>query len=148
MATLLGDIWDTAIDVAGNVFGDWAGADGTFGLDSTFGFGPQPQAGFIGPAVAPGFNAPLQTEVINGGNGGICPPMPPGPPPPPGGCNGMNDGPSPVWKKVCGVYKWVYPKRRRRKQLLTKSDATGLAQLKGIVGSGKVMETWIATHPS
>lgn len=55
-------------------------------------------------------------------------------------------GPSPVWKKVCGVYKWVYPKRRRRKALVTKQDAQGLATLKGIVGVGKTMDTWIATH--
>lgn len=57
-------------------------------------------------------------------------------------------GGSPVYKKVCGGYRWVYPKRRRRKQLLTKSDAAGLAQLKGIVGVGKTMSSWIATHPS
>jgi len=53
---------------------------------------------------------------------------------------------SPVWKKVCGTYKWVYPKRRRRKQLVTNGDAKGLAVLKGIVGVGKTMDTWIATH--
>lgn len=63
--------------------------------------------------------------------------------PPPAACGG-----SPVYKKVCGAYRWVYPKRRRRKQLLTKSDAAGLAQLKGIVGVGKTMSSWIATHPS
>lgn len=55
-------------------------------------------------------------------------------------------GPSAVYKKVCGRYKWVIPKRRRRKQLVTKSDAAGLAVLKGIVGNGVVMQTWIATH--
>lgn len=55
-------------------------------------------------------------------------------------------GPSAVYKKVCGRYKWVFPKRRRRKQLVTKSDASGLATLKGIVGNGVVMQTWIATH--
>ena len=57
-----------------------------------------------------------------------------------------NCGGSPVYKKVCGEYKWVYPKRRRRKALVTKSDAQGLATLKGIVGVGKTMDTWIATH--
>ncbi len=56
------------------------------------------------------------------------------------------NGPSPVYKKVAGQYRWVYPKRRRRRQLLTQSDAAGLAKLKGIVGQGKVMEVWIATH--
>lgn len=63
------------------------------------------------------------------------------PNPPAATCGG-----SPVYKKVCGEYKWVYPKRRRRKALVTKSDAQGLATLKGIVGVGKTMDTWIATH--
>lgn len=55
-------------------------------------------------------------------------------------------GGSAVYKRVCGEYRWVYPKRRRRKQLVTKSDAAGLATLKGILGNGKAMDTWIATH--
>ena len=55
-------------------------------------------------------------------------------------------GGAPVYKKVCGEYRWVYPKRRRRKKLATKSDITALAQLKGVLGMGKAMETWIATH--
>lgn len=62
---------------------------------------------------------------------------------PAGHCGG---GPSPVYKKVCGEYRWVYPKRRRRKALVTSGDAKGLATLKGIVGVGKTMDTWIATH--
>lgn len=53
---------------------------------------------------------------------------------------------TPVFKKVCGQWKWVYQKRSRRKRLLTHSDAVDLAKLKGIVGQGKAMETWIATH--
>jgi len=53
------------------------------------------------------------------------------------------------------VYKWdsatqqYTPRkkyRRRRKRLASKSDIKDLASLKGIVGQGKVMETWIATH--
>ena len=55
-------------------------------------------------------------------------------------------GPSPVYKKVCGEYKWVYPKRRRRKRLATQSDLKDLAALKGILGSGKAFDTWIATR--
>jgi len=55
-------------------------------------------------------------------------------------------GPKPVWKYSCGGYRWVYPKRRRRRQLLTNSDAAGLAKLKGLVGVGKTMDAWIATH--
>ncbi len=38
-------------------------------------------------------------------------------------------GASPVWKKVCGVYKWVYPKRKRRRQLLTNRDYDDLLKL-------------------
>lgn len=41
-------------------------------------------------------------------------------------------GPSPVYKKVCGVYKWVYPKRRRRRQLLTDSDYNGLLRIESL----------------
>lgn len=62
-----------------------------------------------------------------------------GPPPPE--CGG-----SAVFKKVCGEYRWVYPRRRRRKQLVTKGDIKGLAALKGVLGNGKAMESWIATH--
>ena len=60
----------------------------------------------------------------------------------PPGCGGA----APVYKKVCGEYRWVYPKRRRRKSLVTKGDIKGLAALKGVLGNGKAMETWIATH--
>lgn len=55
-------------------------------------------------------------------------------------------GPYPVLKRVCGEYKWVFPKRRKRPLLLSKGDAKGLAALKGILGNGKAMEVWIATH--
>lgn len=55
-------------------------------------------------------------------------------------------GASPVYKKVCGQYKWVTPKKRRRKRLATQSDLKDLAALKGILGNGKAFETWIATH--
>jgi hypothetical protein len=52
----------------------------------------------------------------------------------------------PVYKYHCGEYKWVYPKRRRRKALATQSDLRGLAALKGVLGQGKAFEVWIATH--
>lgn len=55
-------------------------------------------------------------------------------------------GGSPVYKKVCGQYKWVHSKKRRRKRLATQSDLKDLAALKGILGNGKAFETWIATH--
>lgn len=67
----------------------------------------------------------------------------PVPPPPPGPSTDCGTA-KPVYKMVCGNWKWVYPKRRRRRQLLTNSDANGLARLKGIVGTGKQMDTWIA----
>lgn len=73
-----------------------------------------------------------------------APPMPiatPGPMMDP-----CNPGPSPVYKKVCGIYKWVYPKRRRRKALATRTDIKSLAALKGVIGGGKTLDTWIATH--
>ncbi len=34
-----------------------------------------------------------------------------------------------VYKKVCGEYKWVKQKRRRRRKLLTDSDYNGLLKL-------------------
>jgi len=141
----LGDIWSGILDVGTTLLGDWLGtSDGTPGFAIPPGSLGIPGFGFDNVTTSPGtVLAPgVLTNMAGNGN------LPPGPPPPPGG-NGMNcDGPQPVWKKVCGVYKWVYPKRRRRRQLLTRTDAAGLAQLKGIVGVGKTMDTWIATHPS
>jgi len=43
-----------------------------------------------------------------------------------------NTGASPVYKKVCGVYKWVYPKRRRRRALLTESDYNALLRVQNL----------------
>lgn len=51
-----------------------------------------------------------------------------------------------VYKKVCGQYKWVKARKRRRKQLASKSDLRDLSALKGILGNGKAFETWIAVH--
>lgn len=51
-----------------------------------------------------------------------------------------------VYKKVCGQYKWVKVKRRRRRALVTQTDLRGLAALKGVLGQGKAFEVWIATH--
>lgn len=111
-------------------------------VDKTF-FGGELPGGYV-----PG------TELV--GTGGEAPP--PGGPPP-GSVYSMADpnngngggacgvpGPKPVWKCVCGTYKWVLPKRRRRKSLATKGDLKDLAALKGILGQGKSFEVWIATH--
>ena len=53
-----------------------------------------------------------------------------------------------VYKWDCATQQYTPRKkyRRRRKRLASKSDIKDLASLKGIVGQGKVMETWIATH--
>jgi len=82
-----------------------------------------------GPVPAPGTS--VVPTVINQ----------PGP-----GAASCANGASPVWKKVCGQYKWVYPKRRRRKRLASKGDLADIAALKGILGGGKAFEVWIATH--
>jgi len=51
-----------------------------------------------------------------------------------------------VYKRVCGQWKWVKKKFRRRKALVTQTDLRGLASLKGVLGTGKAFEVWIATH--
>lgn len=99
--------------------------------------GKTPGAGVVGGNGGP----QLMAEGPSGGPGQIYD-CATGPPPPP------DCGPSPVYKKVCGSYRWVYPKRRRRKQLLTKSDLSGLSSLIGLLGNGKGLQSWIATHPS
>ncbi len=71
---------------------------------------------------------PTPAPRVNGGNG-----LPPAYDPAPGAVAATCDtGPSPVYKKVCGVYKWVYPKRRRRRQLLTESDYNGLLRIESL----------------
>jgi hypothetical protein len=50
------------------------------------------------------------------------------------------------WDEMSGTYVLKKKRKRRRKQLITQSDIKGLAALKGVVGTGKIMETWIATH--
>lgn len=37
-----------------------------------------------------------------------------------------------VYKKVCGVYKWVKPKRRRRRKLLTDADFNALLRIQAL----------------
>jgi hypothetical protein len=62
-----------------------------------------------------------------------------------GGCN----NPADIvfrWSPQAQDYVPQKRRKRRRKQLVTQSDIKGLAALKGVVGTGKIMETWIATH--
>ncbi len=42
--------------------------------------------------------------------------------------------------------KWTRKRRRRRRQLATRSDIRDLSALKGVLGNGKALESWIATH--
>lgn len=138
----LGDLWDSAVTGIGNIFGDWVGADGSFGIDS-FGMGggtsfPTP------PGGSPGFNLPVVAPVPLPGSGTV-PPLPPGV----SMASCGNGGAQPVYKKVCGIYKWVYPKRRRRRQLLTATEGRQLTQLVGILGKdSQSTKAWIAAHPT
>lgn len=50
------------------------------------------------------------------------------------------------WDECSQTYVPKKKRKRRRRQLVTKGDIKGLAALKGVVGTGKIMETWIATH--
>lgn len=51
-----------------------------------------------------------------------------------------------VYKKVCGQYRWVKPSRRRRRRVATQQQVKDIAAMKGVLGNGKALETWIATH--
>ncbi len=51
-----------------------------------------------------------------------------------------------VLKFLCGEWKWVKKRKRRRKRLATSSDIKDLSSLKGVLGSGKSFDLWIATH--
>ncbi len=119
--TIFEDIWDVIDENVGGVL-----------PGGTPPFWEQPPGYSPPPRIPPPTNFPAPAPA----------PMPPGAPP----MQNQQCGPWPVQKRVCGVYKWVYPKRRRRKQLVTRSDIKGLAALKGVLGAGKAMETWIATH--
>jgi len=51
-----------------------------------------------------------------------------------------------VMKFICGQWKWVKKRKRRSKRLATASDIKDLSALQGVLGSGKNLTTWIATH--
>lgn len=129
----MGDITDLFTDVA-------------IGIGSAYLNRPpqQTMVGNFGPGMgyAPGGGFTLPTTPVFADEGVVGLPGGDFVRNPPTQCGGA----APVYKKVCGAYKWVFPKRRRRKQLLTNSDAAGLAKLKGLVGVGKTMDCWIATH--
>ena len=120
---------------------------------------PQTPAPYTGPITAqpvsatPAFAAPMLGQLIPRA-GGIVGGTALG-----YGLGEIFDGGMPVPEGVCKpsdvVYQWdecsqsyvaKKKRKRRRKQLVTKGDIKGLAALKGVVGTGKIMETWIATH--
>ncbi len=107
--SIITDVWDVVSDI----FTD----DPNKGWWDTWG---------TPPIVAP----PLTGQVLPPAGSGT-PPAPPGygQPMAPGQCS---TGPKPVYKMVCGVYKWVYPKRRRRRQLLTDSDYNSLLRIQNL----------------
>jgi len=91
------------------------------------------------------------------------PPSIPPPLPDPAPTNGTNGGPpmGPMtvgnsceadprtqydMKFICGEWKWVKKRKRRRKRLATSSDIKDLSSLKGVLGGGKSFDLWIATH--
>ena len=118
-AILMQPIWEAEVtdvgdffDNLGDVFLDVAGTYFQQGRAAPMGF-DSPPAPF--PTADP-LMAPLQA----------------GPGAPPGVACATKCGPYPVWKRVCGVYQWVYPKRRRRRQLLTESDYNGLLRIESL----------------
>lgn len=115
-----------------------------FGGDLPGGADPGMPGGGAGTAFFPGGPATGPVPAPGGGGGNLPPAVIP---PASGGyCGPSGSMAAPVWKKVCGQYKWVYSKRRRRKRLASKGDLADLAALKGILGGGKAFEVWIATH--
>jgi len=82
-------------------------------------------------------NVPALPAPGNGGGGGGRPPAV--------SCT-TQCGPYPVMKRVCGEYRWVLPKKKRRKQLFTQRDAAQLSSLLNIAGNGQLAKAWIATH--
>ncbi len=117
--SILGDIYD-AVDAG---VGGWLP-------------GGVPWGGFGGSAPpTPGPVAPLvgttgATTVIPGTGGPMMVPA--------------NCAPTMIYNSHTG--KWTRKRRRRRRQLATRSDIRDLSALKGVLGNGKALESWIATH--
>lgn len=91
------------------------------------------------PVVVP--SGPITGTVSTGGPGGMGPPMMGG-----GGSCGEDPRNHYVLKFSCGEWKWIKKRRRRSKRLATSSDIKDLSSLKGVLGDGKNLSTWIATH--
>ena len=75
-------------------------------------------------------------------------PTPTAPGAPPVHTSSCSNNPYPGWvyKYHCGQMRWVKQSKRRRKRLATQSDIKDLSALIGLLGNGKQLQTWIATH--
>jgi len=131
--SILGDIYDV-VDTA---VGGWlpGGVPVGSSLPNVYGYPAPPQ--FTDTGMLP---------TVQSGGGMV-------PPPPqlmaPQACGDPNDPyKGMVYKRVCGQWKWVKKKYRRRKQLFTTRDASQLSSLIGIAGKSQIAKTWIASHPS
>ncbi len=107
--------------------------------------------GWLPGGVPPGL--PLPTPAFNTPVGGAAPtpvPMPPATVMPiaaPGaGCAPVDPMKGYVLKKYCGQWRWIKQKSSRRKRLATRSDIRDISALKGVLGNGKNLQAWIATH--
>ncbi len=113
----------------GDIFDAGAAALGIFG-------GGQPATG-VSPPPGPIVGS---VPVVQSG-GGMVPPFSGG-----GGACESDPRNNYVLKFSCGQWKWIKKQKRRRKRLASSSDINDLSKLKGVLGMGKSMETWIATH--
>lgn len=91
----------------------------------------KPQPDFSGSGFAGTYNPPAVIPPESGGiGGGGIPNLPvftDG-----GSCEPNDPMQGYVMKKVCGQWRWVKPKRRRRKVLLTEADYNGLLRIESL----------------
>ncbi len=126
-------------------------------LDETF-FGGMLPGGAppTGGAAVPTWPDAIPYDAFNAngvnGNGVAPSPGPGAPPAMAGGCPIEDPYKGCVYKRVCGEWRWVKQKRRRRKQLFTQRDAQQMSSLLGSLPTGAagvaIAKTWIASHPS
>lgn len=95
---------------------------------NVFGGGNQPSPQ---PVVSWPVASPAATTTVIPGTGGPARPAQ--------NCAGRY-----LWDPVNG--KWIHRRRKRRRQLVTKSDIDGIARLKGVGITGQALSAWIASH--
>lgn len=129
--SLLGDIYDVV--------------DASLGGVLPGGVPMQVPTAWGGP-VGPIYQQAPSSLPVPQAQGGMAPPGLP--PATAGTCSPDDPYKGWVYKRVCGQWKWVKKKYRRRKQLFTTRDASQLSSLIGIAGKSQIAKTWIASHPS